>query len=50
MLSVVENQLVCNCSDRLLALDEVQLEGRGRTGGIDFARGARIEFGRERLE
>lgn len=42
------NALLCACSNGWLALDEVQLEGRKRLAGAEFARGMRLQSG-ERL-
>ena len=50
LLRLEGNRLGCVTGDGVLLLTEVQQEGRKRLPAMDFARGARIAFGQDRLE
>ncbi|MGH9481173.1 MAG: methionyl-tRNA formyltransferase, partial [Terriglobales bacterium] len=42
--------LCVRCGDGLLALERVRVEGRQPVSGADFARGARLQAGTDRLD
>ncbi len=50
LLQLSGNRMGCATGDGVLLLGEVQQEGRKRMPALDFARGARIEFGQDRLQ
>ena len=50
LLQLDGNRLGCVTGDGVLLLVEVQQEGRKRMPAMDFARGARIAFGQDRLQ
>ena len=46
-IATAAEALVVVCGDRLLRLDEVQLSGKQRLTGVEFARGARLKPGEQ---